>query len=224
MNRLRELYEQLLDQFQTQWNKFTETTFYIQVRERYEDLSAPKQKIVQAAAALVAFLVLLSVPLSYFSTASDEMTRFETLRELTRDLLRVTRTQNAPSVESMSSSQLAGKIRDELRGFRLSEDQIKKVEPIPANQMALLKLAPAQIQEDGVEVTVLGLNLKQIVDVSHRLANMGETTKLSGMSIQSTAKAGFFDLTMQVSAFSANPPKDDKGSSKKKRRSKEADE
>lgn len=211
-SRFQDIKEQITDQLVNQWNRFTESTLYIQSREKYEDLSSTKQKIVLVVGSIVIFLLIFSVPYSYFTAASAEIERFESVRQLTRDLLRVTRTQDAPPVENISASLLIGRIQDELKVFRLTKEQIAKVEPVSVAQMANLRVAPPQIEEEAVQLVLAQLNLKQIIDIGHRMANLGETLKLSAMTIQATKnKPGYFDAIMQVSTFSAVLPKADSG-------------
>jgi hypothetical protein len=211
--------EQLMDQLANQWNRFTESTFYIQVRERFDNLTPVQQRLAIAGVGLILFLVVFSIPYSYFATSGDEVDRFAGYRQLTRDLLRVTRTQDVKPIEKISAEALIDQIQTELQPLRLQKDQIKKVEKVPDTQMANLRLAPQQIQEDGVQVVLGYLNVRQVVDIASRLSVLGETLKLSGLTIQASDKPNYFDVTMIVSSFSAQaPPKNEKGKSTRKAR------
>ena len=216
--KLLDIKEQIIDQVTTQWNRFQESSIYIQMRERYDNLTSTQQRLAFAGGVIVVMLIVFSVPISYIQSSATEVARFNSYRELTRDLLRVTRAQDVPPVERISASMLRTRIEEELKVFRLQKDQIVKIEEMNPNLVTQYRVAPPQIQEEGVQVVLGQLNLKQIVDISHRIATIGETVKLAGLSIAASAKNNhYFDVTMQVSSFAAPEKKEDNSKGKKSR-------
>lgn len=214
-SRFDDIKAQLGDRLANLWSKISESSVYIQLYEKFEEQSPARQRIITVVGAVAVVGLILSVPYSFLSTAGEEMERFQNLRQLTRDLLRMTRTQEVAPVVTITAATLSSRIPEELRKFRLTPDQTGKVELVPSSEMASFRLAPPAIQEEAVRVMVKQLNVRQLVDVAHALSNLGETVKLAALTVQDSGEKGYFNATFVISAFSVQAPPEEKGSGKR---------
>ncbi|MEQ1878049.1 MAG: hypothetical protein ABL958_15505, partial [Bdellovibrionia bacterium] len=107
------LKEQILDRLGTIWGQIRETSIYINLSAKYEELTPSMQKLVNAGGVLAALLIVFSIPLSYLSTSSDNVTLFEEYRDTLRELLNVQREiAQAPDVpQAPPTEQVKGRIQ-----------------------------------------------------------------------------------------------------------------
>jgi hypothetical protein len=198
-----DLREQLMERLQTLWAQIQESSAYNDLQERYESLSPRGQKMTIVGVVAVVLLLIAALPWSYFDSSSNHIAEFESKRELTRQLLRVTRSSNEPPLEHITGLDLRNRVDAELKVFNLQSTQILSIQEMNAESMKNLKLAPSPIQEDGVEVRLGKLNLRQMVDIGFRLQSMSEMVKMSGLVIRANKDDNhYFDVTFQLASFS----------------------
>jgi hypothetical protein len=87
----QDLKEQLVSILKNIWEKIQESSIYQQLQERYESLNPNAQKAVQAAAAVIGFLILLSTPWGFYSESQTNVEEFNNKRQLIRELLKSTK-------------------------------------------------------------------------------------------------------------------------------------
>lgn len=205
MSRLDELKDQLKTSLQTTWERIQESEAYNQLNDKYQNLSPSGQKVAQAATAiLIAGLVFYS-PISQLQLSSELLTQFEEKRTLIRDLFKTYRDssgglQMAPAPQA---GELISSIQSSLQGARLVPEQIVSVGVSQAEG----RLIPASLQQAVVEVKLVKLNLRQIVDIGAQLANISQAVKVKDMFMQANAEmAGYFDVNYKLYALKVPEP------------------
>lgn len=197
------LREQLKDQWADLSSKIQENPTYNNMRERFEELTPDKQKLVVGGVALIVALLLLYIPYSYHSASSENMVYFEENRELIEGLLKASRSAKTPA--PLPPPVEAGGIRERMQGAftvsRLLPEQIGDAQQIPS-PIVPESLAPKVIVQNGMAIQLKTLTLKQIVEVGTRLQNLGNGMKFMGMDIvQSANRTHYYDVIVKVVSF-----------------------
>jgi len=195
------LLEKLRDQARDLWTRIQETSLFMSLRERYEALSARVQKAIILAGSLIAIIFLLSFPYSYISSSQNSLSSFEENRELIRGLLKASSSLKEPSPlpPEISSDDLSSLITRSLEEFHLVPEQVGGVQAIADK---LTNLVPDQVKQTGISLTLKKLNIKQIVEISHRLQTLNPGTKVIGMDIKANATSHYFDVIYRIASFS----------------------
>jgi hypothetical protein len=188
-----------------QWNALQETSLYIQGKEKYDDLATPAQWGVKIAAGIIVTLLTLLLPLTWLSSASDQILTFEENRTLIKDYLKTAKgLQNLPEViPQLSTSDVKSKVDPVIQSLNLLPEQIKEVRQNTFTAEAGSQLVPSTLTRQGVEVSLSKLNLTQSVDISHKLQSLGEGLKLIGLEIErSPQQTHYYDVKFRVVSFS----------------------
>lgn len=195
------LLEKLRDQARDLWTRIQETSIYMSLREKYESLSIRVQKAIILTGSLLAVLFLLSFPYAYISSSQSSLSSFEENRELIRGLLKASSSLKEPSPlpPEMSSDDLSSMINRSLEEFHLVPEQMGGVQAVGEK---LTNLVPDQVKQTGVSLTLKKLNLKQIVEISHRLQTLNPGTKVIGMDVTANAASHYFDVVYKIASFS----------------------
>ena len=209
--------EKLRDQATELWNRVQETSLYMNLREKYESLNPRAQKGIIAGILVCAGLFLFSFPYSYLSSSLDNMTTFEENRDLIRNLLKASRTLREPSPlpPEVSTEMMSSSITRSLDEFHLVPEQVT---PVQAINEKITNMVPDQVKQNAVSLQLKKLNLKQIVEISHRLQTLSPGTKVIGMDVRENQASHYFDVTYRIAAFfipSAGGMDDDGRSGKK---------
>lgn len=199
-----DLKDQLKDQLAELRSKIEESPAFNTLRERYETLSPNAQFGVKAGFAVAVLLIMIWFPYSYFSTASDNVSIFEDKRTLIRKLLRASRSateggsvDNPPAV-----GQLIENIRADLGSFSLLPEQIGDVSTLAPDALGG-RYAPKEIDQEGIGVNLKKLNLKQVVEIGHRLQNSAPGVRLVGMEVRAgSPDPHYFDVLFKMARFS----------------------
>ncbi|MFN8944584.1 MAG: hypothetical protein ACK5WZ_08170 [Pseudobdellovibrionaceae bacterium] len=94
-----DLKEKITNQAKNIWDSIQDSSVYIDLRDRFENLSPVMQKVVLGAAATTLSLVILSFPYGSLISSDEFKTQFEDTRKLTQDLLKAAReSSNIPQV------------------------------------------------------------------------------------------------------------------------------
>jgi hypothetical protein len=195
------LKEKLRDQFLELWGRIEETSLYMNLREKYEALNPRTQSLIITSAIIGAILFLLSFPYGYFSTSSESLATFDQNRDLIRELLKASKTLKEPSPlpPEMGPDELSGTVSRSLEEFHLVPEQVTP--PAPITDKAT-NMVPDQVKQVGVMLTLKKLNLKQIVEISHKLGTLTPGIKVVGMDIRENATSHYFDVGYRVASFS----------------------
>ncbi len=197
MAALEDLKEQIGSELKNQWEKFQDSSLFIQTKERYENLTPVMQKVTLGGIAVVLLYLVLSIPLSYFSTSRESVTAFEDKRQLIRDLLKVSReAQEVPDLPVPPDlATLRTQIDAQLQAARLIPEQIKGTE----NANDPVHLIPGNLNQGALKVNLAQLNLRQIIDVGHALQSISPSVKMTDMKIEASLKdARYFDVVYKL--------------------------
>jgi hypothetical protein len=195
------LLEKLKDQGAEIWGRIEETSLYMNLREKYSELSSRAQKAIIAGGVIVATLFLFSFPYGYISSSSDNLTTFDDDRGIIRDLLRASSTLREPSPlpPEIAITDLGASITRSLEEFHLVGEQITPPQPLSEK---LTNLVPDQVKQTGLSLALKKLNLKQVVEISHRLQTLSPGTKVIGMDVRENTTSHYFDVTYRIANFS----------------------
>lgn len=193
MSQLDDIKERFKTEAQQIWERFQESSLYNQMSDRYENLSPSAQKGVLWGSLIVVVLMLLSIPMGNFSESSVSIEEFENKRRLIRDLFRVNRdAQNIPQIPTPPPLEmLSNQVQEDLRQAQLVPEQIKSVQ-VTHDSPSTIK---GSLIEGFLQVSLAQLNIRQILDIGHRLQNKLVSVKLKDMDMQANAKdARYFDV------------------------------
>lgn len=206
---LQDLKDQLAEKAQVAWAQIQESSLYMQIQERYENLNPTQQKITFVAGVLFAAFMVISIPWSYLSSSSTYISDFEANRQLIRDLFRVSRmTQElASSPEAILPSALQARVQNELHSANLLPEQIKRVEEYNNAGPKASSAIPKSVEQKGVLVHLAQLNLRQVVDIGQKLQNIDKSIKMIGLDIHATAAdPHYYDTVYKLISFSLPTP------------------
>ncbi len=178
--------EQIVEKSSQLWGQIQENPSYNNLKEKYDGLSPVGQKISVVATAVIIFLLILSVPMTYYSSAATNIEQFETKKNLIRELfhLQHATSELPPLPFAVTSNELIAQAKGKLDGARLQPDQIKSVaqydKPIPS--------ATKPIIQNSIEVSLLKLNLTQVKDIGVSLQNL-PNVKLISLEVEASEPA-----------------------------------
>lgn len=200
--------EQLRDRFLEIWSRVQESSLYMNLREKYESLNPQAQKLIVIGLSVFAILFALSFPYGYIVTSQENLTTFEEDRELIRGLLKSAATLREPSPlpPAISVEALTSDIRQSLEEFRLIPDQVGGIQPI---LQKVTNLVPESVQQIGALVTLKKLNLRQVVEISHRFQALSPGVRVIGLDIKENQTSHYFDAIYKLASFSTPPPPSD---------------
>ncbi len=213
------LKEQFLDRFQAYKSQLEDTGIYIQLKERYDNLSPGIQQAVKYAGLLFVIYFFYSIPASFIDSANQKLTYFEDNRQMTRELIRAGRIAQtvqlpppAPTATSLSSH-----VERVLAAEQILPEQ--KMSSTQKENVAAKTLAPASIKQSGIKLSLKKLNLRQLVRVGEALDQI-DSTKLINLAIQADAQdPHYFAVDYEVAAFEVpRDSEEDVGGDKKKSR------
>lgn len=203
---ITDIKERLVDSVKSQWSQFTESTTYIELKEKYDGMNPPMQLAVRAGALLVVLLLLTWIPLSFMSSADERMNEFFSNKEVLRDLLRVQRDKGqAPQVPPTPiASQIKLQITDAITRAGLAPTQILENIETTIRDDKSTQLIPSHIIQQGIQVTLLKLNLKQVVDLAHSFQSINPAVKMTAMDMKASAQNDhYFDVMFRLVGFDA---------------------
>lgn len=208
--------------------KIKESETYVQLQDRYQGLSPAGQKMARYGAAILLVLLIAFVPYSKLSTSTENITIFETQRNLIRDLFKTYRESSAsqsiplpPTTDSLRFS-----IETTLQRAELMPEQKLGIENIAAEG----RLIPQNLIANVFAVKLTKLNLKQIVDIGTSIAAINDSIKLKDIEIKSNVNdTRYYDVnykvyTLKVPEPTAEPPPEPVQNNKRNRRNNNSDE
>ncbi len=201
---LDDVKDQVLERVQSFWIMLQESSLYIQIREKYENLSPNAQKATLIGTSVLFALILLSLPYGYYSSSSEHIDTFEEKRETIRDLFQTTReAANAPGVqEPMDAGALQARASQLLEQLPLTTEQ-KQEAVSPYNGDAIKDpMIPPVVKQNGAMVKLQKLNLDQIVEIGAKLQGIHPSIKLVGVEITaSLPDPHYFDVVYKIVSF-----------------------
>jgi hypothetical protein len=197
-------FEDLRDRLQSEgkmlWEKIQESSLYIQIQERYQNLSPTMQKITLTGIAVFLALLFFNAPLSYFSASNENVSQFEEKRQLIRDLLKVSReTQDGlqmpvpPDVSSLKSQ-----VDNQIQAAQLLPEQIKGTEVVTDRSVVI----PGNLINGMLRVSLAQLNLRQIIDLGYQFQSVSPSIKMLDLQMEASAKdPRYFDVIYKMAVL-----------------------
>ncbi len=178
---------------------------YIQLQDRYQNLTPSGQKIARFGGFVLILFVVLFVPFSYLSSSSQTISLFEAKRTLIRNLFLTYResssTQNVavpPPQDSLKAS-----IESVIQRAELTPEQILGVSEAGAEG----RLIPANLISNVLSVQLAKLNLKQIVDIGGSILALSESVKMKDVSIIANGQDNrYYDVTYKLYSLKVPEP------------------
>lgn len=208
---LEDLKDQIKEEFSRIAGEIQDSSTYNTLREQFETLPSHIQKLIISGGAAIVVLIILSIPLSFLSSAGTYMSEFEEKRSLSQELIQVSsEVQNAPRMpEGLSASQMQTRLTSRLNQFNLVQEQMAGISPINAAQAG--SLAPSGLQQEGVQVQLKKLNLKQMVDIGAMLQTTHPSIKMTGLSVQANPEdERYMDVVYRLVSYGPQPePQED---------------
>lgn len=202
---LADLQEQIKDQLKATWDKIQESSAYQQALEKYEDLPSSQQRLIRIGGGILFVLFLLSPPISWLLSSQVAIEEFERKRELTRELLKVIRdSSNVPQIpQAPDLFSLQNRLQQDLLRDRLMPEQIYAIQA----DVSSGDLIPKNLALGALSIDLRNLNLRQVIDVGHRIVSVSPTVKMTDMEITaSPGKEGYFNFKSRVVALKAPEP------------------
>ncbi|HEY8269614.1 MAG TPA: hypothetical protein VIG33_01895 [Pseudobdellovibrionaceae bacterium] len=225
MMNIDDLKDNLKSQLGQTWSKVEDSSFYNQMKDRFQNLSPAHQKVTLMSLGALLALLIISVPYSYYSQSNENVSTYEEKRSLIRELLKVTReSSEVPDLPAAPpAEELKGRVESLMNSARLLPEQIKGVEVITAET----GLIPKSLLEAGVRVSMAKLNLRQIVDLGYNIQSISPSVKMNSVNISANAEdPRYFDVEMKLVSLAVPQPHpeiseaadegDTKGEAKKK--------
>lgn len=211
---VNELKEQFIDAVKSKWGEFQESSLYIQVKEKYDDLSPGLQKVVIVSIFAIIAVFLILPPTSWIESSSSYIENFENKKTLIRNLLQLKRDiGQAPQVPNgIPSSALKSQVDTAIRTLGLTADQIKGVEEVSIANDGTSHLIPSSVTQAGVQLTVWKINLTQFLDLSYRIQRLSPSTKLLSIDMKANSEdVHYYDVIFQLISFSVPQAEIDEG-------------
>lgn len=192
-----DLKDNLKSQLGQAWSRIEDSSFYNQMKDRFENLSPAHQKLTLMGMGALIALVIISIPYSYYSQSTANVSTYEEKRSLIRELLKVTRESSeipdlpvAPTAEDLKS-----RVENQLNIAHLLPEQMKGVEVISAET----GLIPKSLLEAGLKISMAKLNLRQIVDLGYNIQNISPSVKMNSVNISANPEdPRYFDVEMKL--------------------------
>lgn len=197
MAAFEDLKERLSSDLKLRWDQLQETSLFIRVKERYENLTPAMQKVTVAGIALLFLYLVFAIPMDFYTASSESVTAFEDKRQLIRDLLKVSReSQDVPDLPVPPDlGSLRSQIENVVSAARLMPEQIKGTE----NSAEPVKLIPGNLNQGAVTVSLAQLNLRQIIDLGYAFQGISSSIKMTDLKMEANTKdPRYFDVIYKL--------------------------
>jgi hypothetical protein len=197
---LEDLKERLQSESKLLWEKVQDSALFIKTKDRYENLTPPVQKAVMAGVSLLIVYLFLSIPLGYFSTSSESVTDFESKRDLIRSLVKTSReAQEVPNIAVPPDvNSLKSQIDGQIQAARLLPEQIQATQVVSEK----VNLIPGNLIQGVLRVSLLQLNLRQIVDLGYQFQAISPSVKMTDLKMEANAKdSRYYDVTYNLAVL-----------------------
>ncbi|MGE3759157.1 MAG: hypothetical protein AB7H97_15445 [Pseudobdellovibrionaceae bacterium] len=210
--------DDLKDQFQQIWARIQDSSIYINLKEKYDNLTPSVQKVVAATVVVLGLLIILSFPYGTLSESSTFLTEFEDRRNLIRELRKASREfGQIPQINgAMEIGNIQSMIQGELTRIQLLPEQVVSQQSAEASG----SLIPKNLLAGAFQVQLSKLNFKQIVDIGTYLQNLAPNIKLEDLEMDfNKMDPKYFDVVYKLTSFTVpkveepepEPPSKSKG-------------
>ena len=192
MAALDDLKERLRSEWEQTSARIQESALFIKLKDRYENLTPPMQKVVNVTAVILVLVILLSTPLTWFMASQEQVDLFTSRRALITDLLKAARDAQSVSVIPIppSSSSLKSMITEQLKSAQLLPEQIISVD---STNDTVEGIRP-DLVSGLFQVNLSKLNLRQVVDIGHQLQGINPSVKVKDLTVEASNELGYFNV------------------------------
>ncbi|OFZ12791.1 MAG: hypothetical protein A2Z20_07055 [Bdellovibrionales bacterium RBG_16_40_8] len=208
--------DKIKEQFIDIWDKVQESSLYNNLREKFETQSVTTQRGIVFGSVVLLLLFVLSFPYSYFNSSSAFNEEYNENKNMLRSLLRASRLASEATYAppSVSSEEVKSQIQNMLPRFTLLPEQVGSILDIDMKAMGE-SLAPKNVGQNGIGLSLKKLNLKQVVDIGFEIQKLNQSVKLVGLDIVANVSDNhYFDVLYKLIIFSV--PKDNASFNKSK--------
>lgn len=209
--------EEIKEQLKEKWDelvvKVSENEAFIQVSERYSNLSPLVQKVIMFSIVFFVGYLIYSIPAGFISSAGEKEASFQESRTLIRGLVRSARNPmiTPDTFNGLEFEEMRAKIDEIAKGNQVLDNQkgtaANAIKPLPET------VVPRAIKQNGITYEFKKLTLRQAVAMSQQISSLHSNTKLAGVSIEADKEdAHYFNVKYTLSSLSLPL----KGSSKKR--------
>lgn len=209
MGKLQELLDQLKDAFMVRWEQFQETDLYIQLREKYDNLSPVGQKGVLFGSIFLVFIVIFLTPYGWYSTSEEYEAYFEDNQNTIVNLLEVAQEAKKipPQSQTLPSNDLKMRMERILSEKGIAKEQISNFSEVKLTNPPGSVLIPTFVDQNAVEINLKKLTLKQIVDLNYEFDRISPLAKVLTLEMKATQEDNhYYDTLFKVSSFSVPEP------------------
>ncbi len=216
MSKLNELKERFRAEISRVWGRIQESSLYNRLRDRYENLTPNRQKLVLGGAILVLVLLLLHTPFSFYRSSLNSVSQYENQRSLMKDLFR-SQEDNGNQMNLFDSSPSTEEFKKQVEDI-VNQAQVLPEQITEVSIMDPPSIIPKNRAGASLRVVLKTLNLRQIVDLGYQISSIHPAVKLVDLSISaSTQDPRYFDVIYKFVAFklsrtSSLPSEDSKAS------------
>lgn len=196
--------EESLEQLNVYKEKIQESSIYIQIKEKYDQLNPKQQKYVNIGSILVVTYLVLSIPLGSLSEANNKIERYKAEKKL---LANFKKAQEAASTaprpqKPQDGNRLSRNLKSLFEKEGLSKDQIGEADAFTEDNTGQFPEIPKEANITGVKAKLNQINIKQLVDVLKKVETQSAPSKMTHLKINPTAeKAGFYDVAFELRGF-----------------------
>ena len=223
--RLEDIKEQIQERAKESWIKIQESSAYISLRERYDNLTPNTQKLLRAFLGFFVVGVFFWFLWGLFQASSQRLTEFEdyqyTMQELAKLKIEMSM---APRINPPPPAPvLQQRVDSILQSSRLGPEQIDQVSVRDIAPNALIrppgkkrggKGKSGGVQQKGVLISLKSLNIEQIKNIAFQLQSIHNAVKLIGLDMKnSMGYTHYYDVMFTIVGF--YPPPEPIGNNKK---------
>jgi hypothetical protein len=205
MDKVNQLFDQIKDTFSARFEQFQETDTYIQIKEKYDNLSPIAQKSILFGSIILVVLTIFLVPFGWFSTSQDYVRSFEENKNLIVSLLEVTQEAKKipPQVQRMTSSEIKSQMQKILSDKGIPKEQISNFSEVKLTNPPGSTLIPPGIDQNAVELSLKKLTLRQVIDIGYEFDRISPLTKTLVLEMKANSEDNhYYDTLFKVSSFS----------------------
>ncbi|WP_347359309.1 hypothetical protein [Bdellovibrio sp.] len=205
MSSFDDLKERFITDSRATWERIQESTAYNQMRDRYENMTPAMQKMTVVGGAALLTLIVLSIPYGKYTQSNEYVGEFESKRMTIRELLKVSReSSDVPQIpQAPSMDMIRNNVDNQIKAANLLPEQIQGTE-IQENAS---NLVPKNLTEGLLQVSLVKLNLRQVLDLGYQFQSINSSVKLKDMIMTANREdSRYFDVVYKLVALAVPAP------------------
>ena len=187
-------------------NTVTSSSVFYFIKEKYDHLSSFSRKAIKTALLLTLSCVLFYYPFSRLYLSWKNMKDFNTKKQLSWELTNVSSSQSIGLSGSYTLSQDPIQfIEKRISTLQIPKNQIKEVKR--SNRAQKPKYLPSAFVMNTVEVKMINLNIKEVVQYGYQMEQLSNNIKLMNLYIkENPEKDNYFNVSYILSFFNPTKP------------------